>query len=192
MRSSKSALAILTLSALVLAACSPTSPALGTTLNLAPVSVPASSSAVSAPVSVDPALANFQSTLENIYQQVGPSVVNIQVVEQGIAPAAGSSLPGLPFRFGAPASPAPQQALGSGFVWDSQGHIVTNYHVVDSSTRISVTFADGTTADAKVVGKDPNSDLAVIQVNVASDLLHPVQLGDFDSGQGRPAGHRHR
>jgi 2-alkenal reductase len=178
MRSFKPALAITTLSALVLAACSATSPALGTTLNLAPAPTPASSSPTSAPVSADPALATFQSTLENIYQQVGPSVVNIQVVEQGAAPASGNTLPGLPFRFGGPASPAPQQALGSGFVWDTQGHIVTNYHVVDSSTRISVTFADGTTAEAKVVGKDPNSDLAVIQVDVASDQLHPVQLGD--------------
>jgi serine protease Do len=74
--------------------------------------------------------------------------------------------------------PGQQTALGSGFVWDTAGHIVTNNHVVDGATQISVTFADGTTASAKLVGADPDSDLAVIQVSVPASQLHPVQVGD--------------
>jgi serine protease Do len=178
MKSLKPVFALTVLSALVLSGCSAASPAVGSALlSVAPASLPSVPSAGAAVVAADPSLARFQSTLETIYEQVAPSVVNIQVVEAA-SPASSNSLPGLPFRFGAPASRAPQQALGSGFVWDTQGHIVTNYHVVDSSTRISVTFADGTTAEAKVVGKDPNSDLAVIQVGVAASLLRPVQLAD--------------
>jgi S1-C subfamily serine protease len=53
-------------------------------------------------------------------------------------------------------------ALGSGFVYDNQGHIITNYHVVDAATKADVTFTDGNTYSAKVIGKDPNSDLAVL------------------------------
>ena len=54
---------------------------------------------------------------------------------------------------------------GSGFVWDTQGHLVTNNHVVDSAEKVLVTFADGTTVPATVVGVDPESDLAVIKVD---------------------------
>jgi 2-alkenal reductase len=70
--------------------------------------------------------------------------------------------------------------LGSGFVWDSEGHIVTNNHVVEGATKIEVTFADGTSLPATLVGADPYSDLAVIQVEGAGDLLKPVTMGDSD------------
>ena len=75
-------------------------------------------------------------------------------------------------------STSPSMALGSGFIWDSQGHIVTNNHVVNGATSISVTFYEGTTVDATLVGADPNSDLAVIKVNAPANLLVPVQVGD--------------
>ena len=67
---------------------------------------------------------------------------------------------------------------GSGFVWDTEGHIVTNNHVVQSARRIEVTFADDTTAEAELVSTDADSDLAVIRVDAVADLLRPVQLGD--------------
>ena len=73
-----------------------------------------------------------------------------------------------------PEGPQTQQALGSGFVWDTQGHIVTNNHVVEGADKISVTFYDGTTVPAGVTGTDPDSDLAVIQVDVPADQLRPV------------------
>ena len=72
----------------------------------------------------------------------------------------------------------PQQALGSGFVWDKDGHIVTNNHVVDGADKISVTFSDGTIVSAQLVGSDPDSDLAVIKVNLTADRLQPVKVAD--------------
>ncbi len=127
-------------------------------------------------------LAAYQGTLEQIYTTVSPSVVNIHVVEKVSGDNSGATqIPGFPF-FNQPQGQAPQQqfqsALGSGFVWDQDGHIVTNNHVVAGADKIDVTFSDGTTVPAKLVGTDPDSDLAVIKVDVSSDKLHPVHLAD--------------
>jgi S1-C subfamily serine protease len=124
-------------------------------------------------------LAAYEGTLENVYTQVGPSVVNIRVVQQQSSSSVDQGQ--LPFVDpNTPQGNTPQysEALGSGFVWDSAGHIVTNNHVVEGADKIEVTFADGTTLPAKLVGADSYSDLAVIQVTGAADLLHPVQLAD--------------
>jgi serine protease Do len=129
----------------------------------------------SSPAQVPAAVAALESLLEQIYAQVNPSVVNIQVI---LDQSSGSQLPGSPSPFG---PSLPQAAQGSGFVWDKQGHIVTNNHVVADATQISVTFYDGSTVSATVVATDPDSDLAVIQVNVANlpaDQLQPVVLAD--------------
>ena len=76
-----------------------------------------------------------------------------------------------------------QQASGqgSGFVFDADGHIVTNHHVVDGAQSVSVRFWDGSTYDATVVGTDPSTDLAVIKVDAPSDVLIPLTLGDSAS-----------
>jgi 2-alkenal reductase len=74
-----------------------------------------------------------------------------------------------------------QRALGSGFVWDASGHIVTNNHVVEGASRILVTFAGGSTVEAKLVGADPQSDLAVIKVDPAGLALQPLSLVDSDT-----------
>ena len=66
---------------------------------------------------------------------------------------------------------------GSGFVYDREGHIVTNNHVVEDADAIEVTFPDGTIAEAELVGADLYSDLAVIRVDIMSDLLYPLPLG---------------
>ncbi len=71
-----------------------------------------------------------------------------------------------------------QQAQGSGFVYDTQGDIVTDQHVVDGASAISVKFANGATYKATVVGSDASSDLAVIKVNAPASLLHPLALAD--------------
>jgi serine protease Do len=121
----------------------------------------------------------LQETLQQIYVDVIPSVVNIQVVK-------GSALPmtGLPQNPGSPTEPSlpdgfpSLQGVGSGFVWDSQGYIVTNNHVVDGADRITVTFYDDTTVPAEVVGTDSDSDLAVIKVDVAASSLRPVEIAD--------------
>jgi len=69
-------------------------------------------------------------------------------------------------------------SVGSGFVFDKKGHIITNEHVINGAQRITVTFLDGTSYNARVVGKDPFTDIAVIGVIVDSELLHPLPLGD--------------
>src|SRR5438105_2606210 len=71
-----------------------------------------------------------------------------------------------------------QSGLGSGIVVDSDGHILTNYHVVTGFNTVTVTFADGTTAKADVVGKDPGNDVAVVKVDADASELHPAKLGD--------------
>jgi S1-C subfamily serine protease len=102
-----------------------------------------------------------QQAAVNAYKRVSPSVVHIAVE--------GSSV----FDSG----------TGSGLVYDRQGHIVTNHHVVASGRNVVVTFSDDTRALAEVVGTDPSSDLAVIKVDVPEPLLVPVELGDSNSLQ---------
>lgn len=150
----------------------------GSTQGLAPTSTPskvqpAANQAPQPSLAASGDITTFQNTLEALYQKVNPSVVSIQVVEQ---PTAGSSGGSGSNQFGG--NTGPSLALGSGFVWDTQGHIVTNNHVVSGSSRITVTFADGTTMDATLVGADPNADLAVIKVNAPASELHPVEVAD--------------
>ena len=78
-------------------------------------------------------------------------------------------------------------AGGSGFVVDEAGHIVTNQHVVEGADDISVRFADDTRREAEVVGQDPSTDVAVIQVDAPRKALEPLTLGDSNSvGVGEP------
>lgn len=109
-----------------------------------------------------------EQLLVRVYEETSPSVVNIRVrtrVSSGF-PNFGNFV---------------QQGQGSGFVWDTQGHIVTNNHVVEDATEIEVTFNDGISLPATLVGADPDSDLAVIKVDPAEHDLKPVKLGDSDS-----------
>jgi S1-C subfamily serine protease len=76
--------------------------------------------------------------------------------------------------------PQPEQALGSGFVIDKAGHIVTNYHVVEGADEIEVSFSNQDTLKAKIVGTDPSSDIAVLRVEASSRGLTPLELGDSD------------
>ena len=68
--------------------------------------------------------------------------------------------------------------VGSGFVFDKQGHVITNEHVVDNSKKVIVTFLDGRSYNAEVIGTDEFTDLAVIKVNADLALLHPLSIGD--------------
>jgi len=69
------------------------------------------------------------------------------------------------------------QGSGSGFIWNKQGHLVTNFHVVYGATSITVTLADRTEHKAKIVGADPDHDLAVLQIQSQEDSLSPVTIG---------------
>ncbi len=68
--------------------------------------------------------------------------------------------------------------VGSGFVYDKDGHIITNNHVIENAEKIVVTLVDGTSYNAEKIGSDPSTDLAVIKINASSEKLHPLILGD--------------
>ncbi|MBN1220673.1 MAG: trypsin-like peptidase domain-containing protein [Anaerolineae bacterium] len=108
--------------------------------------------------------------LINLYQRVNPSVVNIIVTVENDSEDEIENL-------------FPMQGQGSGFVYDMQGHIVTNNHVVAEAGDIEVTFYDGSIVKADVIGRDPDSDLAVVKVDVPADRLRPVEWGDSNSLQ---------
>jgi serine protease Do len=144
----------------------------GTLPNPSIVQTPAAATATSAATAtpnaptVPVSLAALDQNLEAIYQKVSPSVVFIMVAQKPGASSAQTSGNG------------PTVVSGSGFVWDAQGDIVTNNHVVENADSISVTFLEGAQADAEIVGADPGSDLAVIRVAVDPSLLKPVTLGN--------------
>lgn len=66
---------------------------------------------------------------------------------------------------------------GSGFIWDTEGHIITNFHVLQNATKFKVTLGDRTTWDATVVGYEPNKDLAVLKIKAPADKLRPIPVG---------------
>jgi S1-C subfamily serine protease len=100
-------------------------------------------------------LVNQEDELIALYQAVSPGVVSIKTTT----------------------------AQGSGWVYSSDGYIVTNQHVVGTETKVEVDFIDGTKVYGTVVGTDANSDLAVIKVDVPAAQLHPLPLGDSDTVQ---------
>jgi len=73
------------------------------------------------------------------------------------------------------------QGSGTGFVWSRQGHIVTNYHVIYGADSITVTLADRTEYKAKVIGADPDHDVAVLQIQASEATLQPVTIGNSQS-----------
>ncbi|MBK8623512.1 MAG: trypsin-like peptidase domain-containing protein [Saprospiraceae bacterium] len=66
---------------------------------------------------------------------------------------------------------------GSGFIWDKDGHIITNFHVIQNASKILVTLSDRSVYEAKVVGHEANKDLAVLKIDVAADKLTPIPVG---------------
>lgn len=107
----------------------------------------------------------LEAEVAAVYRQAGSSVVNITSVTYAFD-----------FFF----NPVPQEGTGSGFIYDANGHIVTNYHVIEDAEELSVTLADGETYSAEVVGEDPTNDLAVIRID-AQDLPDGAPLGDSDN-----------
>lgn len=118
---------------------------------------------------------DMDQLLADLYDLANPSVVNIQVrtvvsVQQQFPFA-------LPFQMPSAPQHGYAYAEGSGFVFDSQGHIVTNDHVVDGADKVTVFFTDGTAQEAQVIGTDPDSDLAVVQVDRLPAGVVPLPLG---------------
>lgn len=106
-------------------------------------------------------LLNYSSPGTAIFDVASPSVVSIEVesVRSGLR----------------------SRSLGSGFVYDSMGHVVTNDHVVEGAQRVLVSFIDGTTVEGRVVGTDPYSDLAVISIGNGRKAIQWLKLGDSAS-----------
>ena len=136
-----------------------------------------------APIVTSQGLPDFIS----LAKKLSPSVVNVSTTQIRKAtqdgPGFGDDQMGEFFErfFGAPVPRGPQRrsGLGSGFIIDSNGTILTNYHVVDGAEKISVTLSDGKNYDAKVIGKDQKSDIAVVKIDAGRDLP-AVNLGDSD------------
>lgn len=114
-----------------------------------------------APVATALPSTDSERAFSDIYNRLSPSVVSIVV--------SGLSADGQQFG-----------GAGTGFIIDTNGHIVTNDHVVAESDQIEVNFYDGTIVKGEVVGLDPDSDLAVIKVDVPATELSPVSMGDSD------------
>lgn len=150
------------------------------------------STAATVRVSGQGAVDDQTTLLARLYQQANPSVVNIRVA---IKPGADTSglLPDQPNQpNGQPNSPATPNANqpqpseegdASGIVYDTNGDIVTNSHVVSDTTSIIVTFADDYSVKAKFVGIDLDSDLAVIKVDPGKEKLAPLTFADSDKLQ---------
>jgi 2-alkenal reductase len=110
------------------------------------------------------ALADQERLLVELYRRASPAVVSIEVL--------GASLP-----TDHPAIPD-ARGQGSGFLFDDQGHIVTNNHVIEGGDRFQVRWSDGTTSLAELVGADPDADLAVVKVRELPPGAAPLPVGD--------------
>jgi S1-C subfamily serine protease len=125
-----------------------------------PTAAPSQTTPVSA---VEPANA-LEAQVEAVYDEAGPAVVHItsRVIAYDVF-----------------MQPTPQEGTGSGFVYDTEGHIVTNYHVVADAESVSVALAAGGVYTATIVGTDSSNDLAVLRIEV-ENLPDPIPLGDSD------------
>jgi S1-C subfamily serine protease len=110
--------------------------------------------------------------VNDIYRRSAPGVV--QITSRSSARTATEPVFGAPFR--TPGLPA----LGSGFVIDKDGHVVTNFHVIQGASDIEVGFSKGDKVKARVVGSDPSSDLALLKLDARSRALTPLPLGNSD------------
>ena len=125
------------------------------------------------PTSFETARPGKAMTINGIFRSDAPGVVQVtstQVVRTNTDPL---------FGFGLPQTQT-QKALGSGFVIDKAGHIVTNYHVVAGARSVEVSFSNSDNMKARIVGSDPSTDIAVLQIDARSRALKPLELGNSD------------
>jgi S1-C subfamily serine protease len=116
------------------------------------------------PVSTAEPANALEAQVVAVYDQAGPAVVNI--TSRAIA-----------YDFFM--QPVPQEGTGSGFLYDTEGHVVTNYHVVADAESVSVALTTGEVYPAAIVGTDPSNDLAVLRIE-AENLPNPISLGDSE------------
>ncbi len=107
----------------------------------------------------------LEAQVITVYEAVSPAVVNI--TNRG-------------YVFDMFMRAVPQEGSGSGFLYDSEGHIVTNFHVIENAEELLVTLADGQVYEAELIGADPANDLAVIDIDPTEELPGPMVLADSD------------
>jgi S1-C subfamily serine protease len=112
-------------------------------------------------------------TAEQIYRRDAPGVV--QITATSVAQSSTD-----PFNL-LPTTPQTSQSLGSGFVIDKAGHIVTNYHVIQGAKKVQVSFSGQDEITATVVGKDPSTDVAILKIDAHARALTPLELGNSDA-----------
>ncbi|TAK34850.1 MAG: trypsin-like serine protease [Chloroflexota bacterium] len=136
---------------------SPTTPAalLPTPQPAAPLSAPPSTAAA-------PLLRPSEEVAVRIAREAGPAVVNITSIATTYD-----------FFF----NPVPQEGIGSGFMIDANGQILTNNHVVENAERLEVTLVDGSKFPGTLVGRDPSNDVAIVRINAPAEKIHPLKLG---------------
>ena len=158
------------------------------------------------PITVAPE--GTQAGFGDLVAKVKTAVVNIATTEK-IENADARQMPGFNFPPGSPFGelfrdfqhnqrPLAQQALGSGFIVDPDGYIVTNNHVVDGANKITVTLTDGSTYPATVKGRDPKTDIALLKIDAKKPLPYVMfgdsgkaREGDWVIAVGNPFGHLH-
>ncbi len=113
-------------------------------------------------------------SINDIYRRAAPGVVQVTSTTVVNVQPDFFANPFLPQR-------EQEQSLGSGFVVDKAGHIVTNYHVIEGAKQVRVSFSNGASMKATVQGSDPSSDLAVLKIDASSRALTPLPLGNSDA-----------
>lgn len=114
------------------------------------------------PVDARGNLSDHEQTIIEIFQNASPSVVHISTIADARPGFDGANVP---------------QGTGSGFVWDKDGHIVTNYHVIQGAGTMRASLSDNTVWDCEVVGADRNKDLAVLKIAAPRTKLRPIPVG---------------
>jgi S1-C subfamily serine protease len=114
-------------------------------------------------------------TVNQIYHAAAPGVVQVTATQVVSTPSVDPFF-GLPFP-----QTQRERALGSGFVIDKAGHIVTNYHVIAGARSVDVSFSNNESLPARIVGSDPSTDIAVLKVDAHSRALTPLPLGNSDA-----------
>jgi len=163
----------------------------------------ATGTAATSPSTTELAPVGSQAGFADLVAKVKPAVVNIATSElahktemQGAPPSQQNEpFDGMPEQFFRHQNSAPEHALGSGFIIDPAGYIVTNNHVIDGARKIEVTTEDGGSYPAQVVGRDPKTDLAVLKIDAKKPLPYvtfgssdKTRVGDWVVAVGNPFG----
>ncbi len=131
------------------------------------------------PVTARGDLAGIEKTTIAIFREASPSVVHITTLVNATQP----------FSMNIEQVP---EGTGSGFVWDKNGHVVTNFHVIRGADAAVIVLADGSRWQGRLVGAYPDKDLAVLSIDAPAAKLHPIMVGSLGQSAGRPDGVRDR